>query len=325
MKKMLPRFLMLALFGGITAHGAETGPVIATRALDPDGVIPIPTGPGITTTLEFPGPIEGITGFGLTAQPEADNPSATFVVAHSPGTRFLSLSPLTTHSSTNINIVYRDRTYVFVARADAANCLFKMRLTDPIEDAKKRAVLEEEQFIAAMKKTPKPEERSTLALGAPQLLGLIDKVKAYSLLKYNDPKNVGDLRRLEKEFYVSEHPHYSIKPLAITRKGEWDALVFEVAITNKTAKPLYYDPEGFLVAVGSKTYEPRTADASGEIPANGTAMVYFAIQGDHSQGSNNIDPDNEWMITLRELTEGPAVLPPLIAPERSGTIIEGTK
>jgi len=325
MRNKLPRILMLALLGGLVAQGAESGPVIETRTLDPDGVIPIPTGPGITTTLEFPGPIEGITGFGLTAQPEADNPSATFVVAHSPGTRFLSLSPLTTHSSTNINIVYRDRTYVFVARADAANCLFKMRLTDPIEDAKKQAMLDEARLIAAMKKVPKPEERSTLALSAPQLLGLIDKAKAYALLKYNDPHNVDDLRRLEKDFFVSEHPHYSIKPLAITRKGEWDALVFEVAITNKTAKPLYYDPEGFLVAVGSKTYEPRTADASGEVPPNATAMVYFAIQGDHSQGSNNIDPDNDWLITLRELTEGPAVLPPLDAPSPSGAVIEGTK
>ena len=107
-----------------------------------------------------------------------------------------------------------------------------------------------------------------------------------------------------------------IKPLAITRKGAWDALVFEIAITNKTANPLYYDPEGFLIEVGSRTYEARTADASGEVPAHGSSMAYLAIQGDSAQGSNNIDPDNDWLITLRELTEGPPVLPP---------VIEGTK
>ena len=308
----------------VVAHGADTGPVIETRALDPDGVIPIPTAPGITTTLEFPGPIEGINGFGLTAQPEAaETQSATFAVAHSPGTRFISISPLRTDSSTNINIIYQERTYVFVARSDLKNCLFKMRLTDPIEAARKQAALDEARLIAAMQKLPKAEERATLALTAPQLLGLIDKAKAFVLLKYNDPKNVEDLRRLEKDFHVSVTPNYSIKPLAITRKGAWDALVFEIAITNKTSKPLYYDPEGFLVAVGSRTYEARTADASGEVPANGSSMAYLAIQGDHAQGSNNIDPDNDWLITLRELTEGPSVLPPLIRPESS--VIEGTK
>lgn len=306
------------------AHGAESGPVIETRALDPDGVIPVPTAPGITTTLEFPGPIEGINGFGLTAQPEAaEGQSATFAVAHSPGTRFLSISPLRTDSSTNINIIYQDRTYVFVVRSDPKNCLFKMRLTDPIEAARKQAVLNEARLIAAMQRLPHPEERETLALTAPQLLGLIDKTKAFALLNYNDRKNVEDLRRLEKDFPVSETPDYLIKPLAITRKGAWDALVFEIAITNKTAKPLYYDPEGFLIAVGSRTYEVRTADASGEVPAHGSSMAYLAIQGDNAQGSNNIDPDNDWLITLRELTEGPPVLPP---PIQSGQpVIEGTK
>lgn len=288
---------------------ADPSPVITTCPLDPDKPIMVPTAANITTTLEFPKPIQGIDGVGLTAAPK-ENAHVLFSVSHVPGTRFVSFTPLTSNASTNANFIYEDEVYVFILKVDAERALFKMRLTDPRAELQAKAEAEKEDKLSRAKNQPIPEERETLRISPARMLGLIDKVKAWPLLSQH-PENTSDLERSEGPFEPSETPRCKIQPLSVTRKGAWDALVFELAITNKTKAPLFYDPESFLAGAGPRSYVSIMADAAGEVPAGQTTTAWFIIQGDSAEGSNNLSPDNKWLITVQELEQGkaPALMP----------------
>ena len=282
-------------------------PVIASVALDPNKPIIVPTAANITTTLEFPKAIQGIDGVGLASAPK-ENAQLLFSVSHVPGTRFVSFTPLTSTASTNVNFIYEGEVYVFILKVDVERALFKMSLTDPLAELQQRQEAERADLKARAGNQPIPEERDTLRVPPARMLGLIDKVKAYHVLKQS-PENVEDLDRTEGKFEPSETPEHKIQPLSVTRKGAWDALVFEVAITNKTKEPIFYDPESFLVAVGHRSYASVMADAEGAVPAGKTTVAYFIIQGDAAQGSNNLSPDNAWLISMQEVVEGPALMP----------------
>ncbi|HEX7262361.1 MAG TPA: hypothetical protein VF258_11150, partial [Luteolibacter sp.] len=136
-------FMVLATALKLTAQEVQN-PVIVTKTLNPQEVIIVPTAYNITTTLEFPEPIQGIDGVGLTAQPQnAKDNAVLFAVSHAPGSNFLSVTPLQSTARTNINVIYNGRAYVFVVACDSERALFKMSLTDPIKEAELLAKAQE--------------------------------------------------------------------------------------------------------------------------------------------------------------------------------------
>jgi hypothetical protein len=63
------------------------------------------------------------------------------------------------------------------------------------------------------------------------------------------------------------------------------------------------------VRAGSWAYTQTIADAGGSVAPRTSALAWFAVTGDQAEGSNNLDPDNPWQITVRLLEEGPPLLP----------------
>jgi hypothetical protein len=314
----------LATFAPLTAEETQN-PVIVTKPLNPQEVIIVPTAYNITTTLEFPEAIQGIDGVGLTSQPEnAKDNAVLFAVSHAPGSNFLSLTALQSTARTNVNVIYRGRAYVFVVVCDSDRALFKMSLTDPLQEAELLAKAQEQERRARAQMKPIPEQRESLRVSPIRLIGLMDKVKAYELLAVNDPTTLADLKHSKGPFEPSETKDYRIQPLSVTRKGQWDALVFEVAITNLTTKPLYHDPESFLVGVGPKSFRSITGDAGGFVEQGQTTIAYFVIQGDGSEGSNDLDPNNSWLITMQPVERGASdtLLPPVYSSKDANVIIE---
>ena len=285
-------------------------PVMGNAELDVDKVILVPTAPNITTTLVFPSEIQAIEGVGLTADPsDAQRILVRFAISHTQGTRFMSITPLQSQASTNVNIICNDRAYVFLFTTSAESAIFKMTLTDPISEAAEQEKIRLAALRAKELLKSAPEVRETLALSPTRLIGLIDKVKAYHLLSEDNRENVVDLKMRLSGFNPTETPLYTIQPVSVTRKGEWDALVFEVNIANPSDAPFYYDPESFLVAAGPHSFRSALGDASGEVSPNSTAKAYFVVQGDGAQGSNNLDPANDWLVTVQPVEQGPMVLP----------------
>ena len=280
---------------------AAARPVIVRHTLNPDAVTVVPTAPGITTTLVFPGPVEAMDGVGVSADPNAEG--ALFNLSHAEGSDTFSITPLKMEARTNINVRVGEHVYVLLFLSDPERALFKMVLHEPPPPAPTP------QSELANRR---PETRDTLLLAPARMLGLIDKCKAYAALHASDPSTVEDLRKGTGPFQVSNSDDYSITPLKVYRKGEWDALVFKVAITNHTERELFYDPESFVVRVGSEGYTQAIADAGGQVPPKTSAVAWFVVVGDQAGGSNNLDPDNPWQITVQLLKEGPpSLLPPL--------------
>lgn len=281
---------------------ASAQPVIVHRTLNPDAVTVIPTAPGITTTIVFPGPVEAMDGVGVSADPNAEG--ALFNLSHAERSDTFSITPLRPDARTNINVKVGENVYVLLFLADAKRALFKMVMHDPPPPPPTP-----ESELASRK----PETRDTLLLAPARLLGLIDKCKAFAVLGTSDPSAVEDLRKGTGPFALSDSKDYAITPLEVYRKGEWDALVFKVAITNQTDRELYYDPESFVARLGSEGYTQAIGDAGGHVAPKSSAVAWFVIVGDQAGGSNNLDPDNPWQITVQLLKEGPppSVLPPL--------------
>lgn len=292
----------------------NSAPVMRHADLDVEKVILVPTAPNITTTLVFPSEIQAIEGVGLTADPaDIERALVRFAISHTEGTRFISITPLQSDASTNVNIICNDRVYVFLLTTSAESAVFKMTLSDPVAEAEEQARIYQASLRAKEMLKPAAEVRETLRVSPVRLIGLLDKVKAYHLLSSDERANVEDLKMSAQDYNPTETPQYSIQPLSVTRKGEWDALVFEVNISNPASSPLYYDPESFLAAVGPDSFRSVVSDASGEVPPKSTSKAYFVIQGDGAQGSNNLDPANDWLITIQQVEQGP----PMVLPSKS--------
>lgn len=296
--KLIRRAAVAVALGTATLSAKESQPVIDHRTLDADAVTVIPTAPGITTTLVFPEPITGMDGVGVSADPNAED--ALFNLSHAQGGDTFSITPLRPDARTNINVRVGEKIYVLLLLTDPDRALFKLVLHDPPVPVP----TPEEMLVSR-----RPETRETLIVAPARMLGLIDKCKAYAVLQSSDPTSVDDLQKGSGPFPMSDSGDYTITPLEVYRKGEWDTLVFKVAITNQTDRELFYDPESFVVRVGSEAYTQAIADAGGRVAPNTSALAWFAVTGDQAEGSNNLDPDNPWQITVRLLEEGPPLLP----------------
>ena len=295
---MFKRAAVAVALGTATVSAKDNPPVIAHRTLDADAVMVIPTAPGITTTLVFPGPITGMDGVGVSADPNVEG--ALFNLSHVQGGDTFSITPLRPEARTNINVRVGEKIYVLLLLTDPDRALFKLVLHDPPLPAPTP-----EEALASRK----PETRETLIIAPARMLGLIDKCKAFAVLQDSDPTSVADLRKGKGPFSISDSGDYAVTPLEVYRKGEWDTLVFKVAITNQTDRELYYDPESFVVRAGSEAYTQAIADAGGSVAPRTSALAWFTVTGDQAEGSNNLDPDNPWQITVRLLEEGPPLLP----------------
>ena len=306
------RFLIIGALASssLSLSGNEAQPVIAHRRLDPDAVTVIPTAPGITTTVRFPGPVVSMDGVGVSPDPNAEG--ALFNLSHTTGSDTFSITPLNLESRTNINVSVDGKVYVLLFLTDPDRALFKIVLEDPPPPVATPA-----NRLASRN----PEIRETLTVAPARLIGLIDKCKAYPVMLESDPDSVKDLRRSGGPHPVSDSGDYTITPLEVYRKGEWDALVFKVAITNETDGELFFDPESFIVRAGDEAYTQAIADAGGRITPDSSALAWFVVVGDQAGGSNNLDPDNPWQVTVQLLKEGPGVLPPI----RRNPIVEPSK
>ncbi|MES2704992.1 MAG: hypothetical protein V4726_00155 [Verrucomicrobiota bacterium] len=276
--------------------GKPGAPVIATRILDPQSVIAIPTAPGITTTLQFPEAIQGIDGVGLSSKAED---GVLYTISHSPGTSILSFSPTSPEARTNINVVVHGQVYVFVLAVNPDTALFKLTLENPPPPPP-----DPQAFPAP------PEHRQSLGVSPTKLMGLMDKCKAYAALRHDSPAHVADIRQGKGPWKPTVLDGAVITPMEIYRKGEWDALVMRLSIRNPSRTPLFYDPESLLAGVGPQSFRPVLTDASGRVGPNSQDEAWMVIQGDGAQGTNNLDTDNEFQISFQKVAEGQITSPP---------------
>ena len=262
-------------------------PAIQQVWLDDHVVVSVPVATNRVTTINFPSPIDAIDGAGFTVDGKTPG---LFQLAHTKSSAFLSVRALSPKAASNLNIRWNNQTYVFELSVSDKPML-SLNLEAP-------PTPEEEGFGHAPEVSP------------PKLLALLDKAKAFPLLKAQQPESVADVgfTTYDGKPLVSDFNDYEIQIEQAFRFNAEDTLVFRVGITNKADAPLIYRPDSFAIRAGNRLYPQSISDASGTVPPRGRSIVYFAVTGTPDGGRNELSLKNAFTVLVTRLSPPPPVV-----------------
>jgi hypothetical protein len=278
--------ISLLLFAATVAL-AEPQESIQRVMLDERTVVTVPVATNHVTTISFPGPIAAVDAVGVTADGKSPG---QFQLAHTKGSSFLSVRALTRKAATNLNIRWNKRTYVFeLVESDAP--VLALNLED-------QATAENVQ--------PAPVVTPT------RLLALLDKAKAFPLLKKQQPEAVADAeaRTFGDKPQITDFNDYEIRIEEVFRFNPEDTVVFHVVLRSKSNQEIRYLPESFALRVANRLYYQSISDAPGVLPANAASTVYFAITGTPDGGRNELSLKNEFSVLVTRVNPQPALPTP---------------
>ncbi|HEY3854554.1 MAG TPA: hypothetical protein VGO67_09190 [Verrucomicrobiae bacterium] len=266
---------------------AQSAREIVKDFLDENVLIVVPVATNRVTTISFPSAITAIDGAGVTVDGKTPG---LFQLAHTKGSAFLSVRALFPKASANLNIRWNDHTYVFEL-TESGQPVLSLNL-------------------AAM---PTPEEEGVghaPEVSPLKLLALLDKAKAFPLLKAQQPESVAnvDFTTYDGKPLVSDFNDYEIQIEETFRFNAEDTLVFRLGITNKIDAPLIYQPDSFTLRAGNRLYPQSISDADGTVPPKGRSIVYLGVSGTPDGGRNELSLRNAFTILLTRLSPPPPVI-----------------
>ena len=261
---------------------AESPEAIQHDRLDESAVVTVPVATNRVTTISFPGPIAAIDAVGVTADGKTPG---QFQLAHTKGSTFLSVRALARKAATNLNIRWNKRTYVFEL-VESDNPVLSLNLDEAVTA---------EAVLPAPVTTPA------------QLLSLLDKAKAFPLLKKQQPDALAgaEARTFGGKPQVTDFNDYEIRIEEVFRFNTEDTLVFHATLKNKSDKEIRYLPESFCVRVGNRLYYQSISDAPGMLPPQSASTVYFGITGTPDGGRNELSLKNEFAVLVTRLSPPP--------------------
>jgi hypothetical protein len=282
MKSIVSLFLLTA-----SVALAQSSKEILKDFLDENVLTIVPVASNRVTTISFPSAITAIDGVSVTVDGKMPG---LFQLAHTKGSAFLSVRALLPKASANLNIRWNDRTYVF-------------------------ELLESDVPVLSlnMEAPPTPEEEGVgraPEVSPLKLLALLDKAKAFPLLKAQQPESVADVgfTSYDGKPLVSDFDDYEIQIEQAFRFNAEDTLVFRAGITNKSDAPLIYQPDSFALRAGNRLYPQSISAADGSVPPKGRSIVYFAITGTPDGGRNELSLKNQFTVLVNRLSPPPPVV-----------------
>jgi len=270
---MKPPVISLLLAVCLAANATDKA--IQEFTLDQQTVYDIPVSINRVTTISFPGPISAIDAAQATIDTKK---TAAFQIAHTKGSSFFSVRALAKKAVTNVNVRWNKKTYV----------LELVESDEPLLSIIFQYQTDRTGVIQAAPVTPS------------RLLALLDKAKAYPLLRAHHPDAVVQVeyRSYAKEPRILDCKDYTIQIAEVFRFDPEDTLIFRVILNNQTDQELRFAPNGFSLRVGDRTYPQSISDASGVIPPNGAVPAYFAVTGTPNGDHNDISLKNDFFVIL---------------------------
>ena len=264
--------LVLAQAGSLAGEPKQ----IQERELDEHSVCAVPVSAARVTTVSFPGPISAIDAALVTTDGKTPG---LFQLAHKPGSYFFSVRSLVKGAVTNVNVRWNNRTYV-------------LELQDSTTPQ-----------LSVIFKYPADTGKSSVGkrLVTPGLLvGLLDKAKAYPVLKASHPEAVEqvDYVNYGAKPPVMDYNDFEVRLEEAFRFDPQDTLIFRIVLRNKTEKEIRYQPQGFSLRVGERLYSQSISDASGVMPPKSDTPAYFAVTGTPTGGRNDVSTKNEFTVIV---------------------------
>ena len=281
---------LVLLFLPCAALAAGHDPIETVR-LDDRVVYAVPIATNRVSSISFPGPIAAIDAAGVSTDPRTPG---QFQLAHTKGTAFFSVRATAPKASANVNVRWGGNIYVFQLEESPQPVLSLVLESRPAGGE-------------AVKPAP--------VLSPTRLLALLDKAKAFPLLKAQHPELVADVdfATFAKTPSVTDFNTYEIRIEEVFRFNNEDTLVFHLWLKNKTAAPIHYRPDSFSLRVGSRLYPQSISDAAGLIPPKSAVIAYFAVTGTPDGQRNELSLKNDFSILVDRLPE------PLIVPVPDST------
>ena len=266
---------------GFTSAHAQT---IKSFPLDDQTVYHLKVGTDKVTTLVFPQPITAVDGSGLTADPKIP---AKILFNYHAGDRFFSVRALAQPATADLNVIVNRKVYVIELATDP----------EPFQSVR---------FYAADE--PPAQSAGDPNTGPSQLLGLLDKAKAFTLLADQYPEMVSQIDQAEP-FTQTLYEGFRVILTKVFRFDAEDALIFQVEFINETDHSIYYVPQSLAVRVGSGVYWSALSDASGIMTAgekdlqtgkitSGHSDGYFVICGSPHGGRNHLSVQNKFNVLV---------------------------
>ena len=236
------------------------------------------------TTLEFPGKIEALDGYGFSASPAPDGPDL-FQISYTKGTNFLSLKATREGVEGNLTVVFDGKVYSLLCR----------EVPDPsfvviFENGFGKKVSDPHALLAKNKQ-----------VSPARLLGFLDKVKAFPTLKVSAPEIFQTMDVMEPNS-KSGLDGLEVTLRRVIRDDSLDAVGFEVELVNTAGKDFLYDPESFGVRVGNEVYPQAISDAGGVVPVGKTQTAFFVVTGTADGDRNDLAVTNKFDIVMRQIT-----------------------
>ena len=289
--------LLLATVTVFTAALTQASP-IQKLFLDDTVVVSVPVATNRVTTINFPSAITAIDGAGITVDGKSPG---LFQLAHTQASAFLSVRALFPKASANLNVRWNDQTYVF-------------------------ELTESDQPVLSLNMAAMPVPEDEGVGHAPEvspikLLALLDKAKAFPLLKAQQPESVADVdfTTYDGRPLVSDFNDYEIQIEEAFRFNAEDTLVFRLVITNKIDAPLIYQPDSFALRAGNRLYPQSISDADGTVPPKEQSIVYFAVSGTPDGGRNELSLRNAFTVLVTRISPPPP-LPPIVTVTNAPTV-----
>jgi hypothetical protein len=271
MKRLVKIIIWLLWLNSARAESSKT---IKEYVLDEHSVYSIPVSGNRVTTISFPGPISAIDAAQITV--DGKTPGA-FQIAHTKGSYFFSIRALVKKATTNVNLRWNNKTYVLeIVESD-----------EPL-------------YSVIFNYTVDSINHAQTAVTPNRLLALLDKAKAYPLLKLHHPESIAqvDYTNYTAKPKAVDYKRYEVQIEEVFRFNPEDTLVFRVVLRNKTNAALQYKPDGFQVRIGEQMYPQSISDASGTLPPKSETPAYFAITGTPNGGRNDISLKNDFIVIL---------------------------
>lgn len=320
--RMMPSFIAFfyATFCALSCYSQESSPEdlskkVAHVPLNQNLPAEIKIGLQGITTLEFPGKIEAINGYGFAVQPNAEIDE--FQLTYEKGTNFLSLKALRPGVRANLTVVLNEKVYCFYCEEN----------TDPSFVVIFGAPGENARFVSTGE--PRQEVVDKKLVSREEMVAFLEKVKTYPALKTGSTESISHLQVLEpnKSGAVGQIDTLIKR---VVRDESLGLVGFEVQLGNKGQSDFYFDPEGFSVRVDDAKYEACIADAGGIVPVGTSVPAFFVVHSNTAEDGRDLSVDQNFALQIEApdtVTNGNLsanfALPPTDRIPTAGKALEG--
>lgn len=229
------------------------------------------------TTVVFPAEISSIYAARVDVKFNEKKPNP-FLLSFTPGSAYFTIKSLSSNNAEGaINVVFEKKVFVIhlktVKKGHSSVSFIKARQPKPVSALKRDGV------------------------SSTQLLSMLDKAKAYHLIKKHYPAQAENISYDAPES-IMDYSSHQVLLKEVFRFDQQDAVFFHIQIKNKLPKELSYSPRDIAVNVSDKIFYSALTDASGKIPTEGQSSAWFCIQASKSGGRNNLAVKNDWKVLL---------------------------